>query len=171
MSLSREQIESLRIELSQPGRRSVSQIARDLGVSKGVVAGHLHRAGIRTTPSWKDIRDRLDSEIQTIRDLAQLGACCWAIARELGVTEATMRSFAERHGIEIRRRPPPSPKLAQQRAEHGGYFSRRSRPLSAREQEEMRRLAEEAIAAGRVTRCPPGYAIGAFRANRLEWAA
>lgn len=58
MSLSREQIESLRVELSQPGRRSVSQIARDLGVSKGVVAGHLHRAGIRITESWKDIRGR-----------------------------------------------------------------------------------------------------------------
>lgn len=169
MSLTSEQFEAIKSELSQPVHRTITSIAASLGVTKGVVIGHLYRAGIRTRPSLSEIQNSLDAQRPRIIELAEMGACAWAIAREIGCAHITLSRYAAKHGIEIRLHT-PAIRNAGARAALSGTFGKR-RPLSNRDRQEMDRLRDEAIAAGRVTKCPPAYAYGALKWGRSEYAS
>lgn len=39
MALTRDQIEELRLEMKRPDHRSIAEVARDLGTTKGTIAG------------------------------------------------------------------------------------------------------------------------------------
>ena len=169
MSLTTEQFEAVKAELSQPNHRTITSIAASLGVGKGVVIGRLFRAGIRTRPSLNEIHDAIDAQRPRIIELAEMGACAWAIAREIGCAHITLSRYCQRHGIEIRVHQ-PSTRNSGARAALGAAFGKR-RPLAPRDRAEMDRLRDEAIAAGKVTKCPPAYAYGALKWGRSEYAS
>ena len=168
MALTRDQIEELRAEMKRPDNRSMSEVARDLGTTKGVVAGAFARAGIKI--GGNDVRARLEGQRDRIEALAAMNVSAWGIARELGCNDGTIRSFCDRHGIALHVRvPQPRPKDNAIRESMRGLFGKQ-RPLSRADRDEMNRLRGEAIAAGRITRLPPGYAIGAKTFYREEYA-
>ncbi|QYO78397.1 hypothetical protein [Devosia salina] len=168
MALTRDQIEELRLEMKRPDHRSMAEVAIDLGTTKGVIAGAFARAGIKI--GGNDVRARLEGQRDRIEALAAMNVSAWGIARELGCNDGTIRSFCDRHGIALHVRvPQPRPKDKAIRESMKGLFGKQ-RPLSQRDRDEMRRLADEAIAAGRITRCPPGHAIGTKTFFREEYA-
>jgi len=169
MSLTIEQFEAIKSELAQPGHRTISAIAASLGVSKGTVIGRLHRAGVRTGRSPSDVQNALDEQRERIVALAEMGASSWAIAREIGVSDWTMKRYCERQGIEIRVHVPSAKNVGARRALAGTFG--RSRPLHPRDRKEMDRLRDEALAAGRITKLPPGVAYGALKWGRSEYSA
>lgn len=170
MALSKDIIEELRAEMARPDHRSMAQVASDLGTTKGVIAGAFSRAGIRIGGSYHDIRARLEGQRDRIEALAAMNVSAWGFARELGCSDSTIRSFCERHDITLHVKvPQPRPKDKAIRESMRGLFGKQ-RPLSDRDRAEMRRLADEAIAAGRITRLPPGYAIGSKTFFREEYA-
>lgn len=169
MSLSAETIEQLRAEMQRPDRRTMSQIAADLGTTKGTVAGAFNRAGIKTGPSHMAVQSKLDGQIDKIRDLVSMGACAWAIAQEVGCANSTLRRFAAKNNITIRQHTPVF-KNAGARRSLGGTFGKRG-PLAQHDRLEMDRLRDEAIAAGKVTKLPAGHAYGALKWGRSEYAS
>ncbi len=170
MALTRDQIEELRAEMRRPDHRTTSEIARDLGTTKGTVIGALHRAGIKIGRSTHALHDRLEGHRDRIKTLAGLNVSAWAIAREIGCSESTIVSFCKRNEISLHVRVRvPKPQQIAARSSMRGLFGKQ-RPLSDRDRDEMNRLRDEAIAAGRITRLPPGYAIGAKTFYREEYA-
>ncbi|MBJ3784508.1 hypothetical protein [Devosia sediminis] len=170
MALSKSIIEELRAEMKRPDHRSMSQIARDLGTTKGTIAGAFARAGIKIGGTYHDVRARLESQRDRIEALAAMNVSAWAISRELGCSDTTIRSFCERHCIQLHVRvPQPRPKDKAIRESMKGMFGKQ-KPLSDRDRAEMNRLRDEAIAAGRVTKLPPGVAYGAKTFFREEYA-
>lgn len=100
-----------------------------------------------------------------------MNVSAWGIARELGCNDGTIRSFCDRHGIALHVRvPQPRPKDKAIRESMCGLFGKQ-KPLSPRDRAEMRRLADEAIAAGRITRLPLGHAYGAKTFFSSEYPA
>ena len=170
MALTREQIEELRLEMARPDHRSASEIARDWGTTKGTIIGALHCAGIKIGRSTHALHDRLEGQRDRIKTLASLNVSAWAIAKEIGCSESTIVSFCKRNDIALPVRiRPPKPQQIAVRASMRGLFGKQQ-PLSPRDRDEMNRLRDEVIAAGRITRGPPGHAIGAKTSFRSEYA-
>ncbi|GAB5430156.1 MAG: hypothetical protein Devi2KO_36150 [Devosia indica] len=168
MALTRDKIEELRAEMVRPDHRSMAEVACDLGTTKGTIAGAFARAGIKLVGN--DVRARLEGQRDRVEALAAMNVSAWGIARELGCNDGTIRSFCDRHGIALHVRvPQPRPKDKAIRESMKGLFSKQ-KPLSRADRDELRRLADEAIAAGRITRLPPGHAIGTKTFFREEYA-
>ncbi|MBE7732151.1 hypothetical protein [Devosia faecipullorum] len=170
MALSKSIIEELRLEMKRPDHRSMAEVARDLGTTKGVIAGAFSRANIRMGDSPQAKVERLEAQRGRIETMAAANTSAFAIAREIGCSERAIQRFCDERGIHLHVRiRTPKPQQATVRSSMRGLFGKQ-KPLSDRDRAEMRRLADEAIAAGRITRCPPGHAIGSKTFFRSEYA-
>ncbi|ODT74477.1 MAG: hypothetical protein ABS76_36815 [Pelagibacterium sp. SCN 64-44] len=170
MALSKSIIEELRAEMKRPDRRTMSQIAKDLGCTKGVIAGAFSRANIRMGDFPQAKVERLESQRGRIETLAAANTSAFAIAREIGCSERAIQHFCDERGIHLHVRVrTPKPQQATVRASMRGLFGKQ-KPLSSRDRAEMNRLRDEAIAAGRITRLPAGHAYGSKTFFRSEYA-
>jgi hypothetical protein len=149
-----EIIEQLRAEFQSRMHRSATEIAAELGVTKGTLIGALNRAGIRspkyqsrTGPVAALDQEHLREVVSSMPTWAQAG-------RALGVNPPALASHCRARGIRLQ---PPKP------GPHRGFNSYRAAsrvPATPADLADMRRLADAAVAAGRVTKCPPAYARG-----------
>lgn len=170
MALSKSNIEELRAEMRRPDHRTMSQIAADLGCTKGVTAGAFSRANIRIGDSPQAKVERLEAQRGRIETMAAANTSAFSIAKEIGCSERAIQRFCNERGIHLHVRiRTPNPKNKVIRESMKGLFGKK-KPLSPRDRHEMRRLADEAIAAGRITSLPPGHAIGSKTFFREEYA-
>lgn len=166
MSLSQEQFEQIKREIALPNHRTMAQIAASYGVTKNALIGKLHRAKLAVGTPRSVVRDHLLANLAVIRKRAFDGASKKAVAIELRCDPKTICRFARAHGIQFR------PRDRQLRA-HCGFNRYIGKPqvLTAADRAEMNRLVAEAVAAGKVTRCPPGRAVGSITFHPIERAA
>jgi hypothetical protein len=176
--LNDEQLAEIMKELTLPAdkRRSVRDIAAAYGVTRNLVIGRLWRAGFRVpTNSIKRAPHRPGFTVKqydaVIRELADDGLSPVAIAKEIGVVPQTIRNYMRTRGIArvvlpLQRADRP---ISDRRPDFNRFFAKQ-RPLAERDRVEMQRLAEEAIRAGRITKCPPARAVGSLTFHPSEFA-
>lgn len=170
MALSKSLIEELRVEMARPDHRTMSQVAADLGCTKGVIAGAFGRANIRFWEAPQATVERLEAQRGRIGTMVAANTSPFAIAREIGCSEGAIQRLCDERGIYLHVRiRTPKPQQAAVRESIKGLFGKQ-KPLSDRDRAEMNRLRDEAIAAGRITRLPPGHAIGSKTFFRSECA-
>lgn len=170
MSLSALQIDEIAAELQERDHRSYAQIADAYGVTKNAVIGAMARRGVKS-PKAPKVRSAALSDAEIRAALRKHGSAEKA-APALGMAASTLRSACIKRRIDvgafssraaIRRTSATGRSVASSR-----FYAAPVRPVKAPDwvADEMRRLADEAIAAGRITVLKPGYAM---HSTNMQW--
>lgn len=146
------ELDELRVIVSDPSHPNLTMLAEQYGCTKNALAGALWRAGIRSAKPKNHKFKWTPAVISQLREImADVNRPTQAqIAAGFGVGVGTLINVLREHKIKS------APKWTN--IVIGNPVERRGAiPTDAAEK---RRLVDEAIAAGRLTKCPTGYARG-----------